>query len=63
MTRSTLPCSNAAIGAFGGPVGILAGGVIGGVIGGLVGSKIGQKAASLVNDGMHALINIGGSQS
>lgn len=53
----------AAIGAVGGPVGILAGGVIGGVIGGLVGSKIGQKAASLVNDGMHALINIGGSQS
>ena len=53
----------AAIGAFGGPVGILAGGVIGGVIGGLVGSKIGQKAASLVNDGMHALINSGGSQS
>ena len=53
----------AAIGAVGGPVGILAGGVIGGVIGGLVGSKIGQKAASLVNDGMHALINSGGSQS
>ena len=53
----------AAIGAVGGPVGILAGGVIGGVIGGLVGSKIGQKAASLVNDGMHALVNIGGSQS
>lgn len=53
----------AAIGAVGGPVGILAGGVIGGVIGGLVGSKIGQKAASLVNDGMHALINSGGSRS
>lgn len=53
----------AAIGAVGGPVGILAGGVIGGVIGGLVGSKIGQKAASLVNDGMHALINTGGSRS
>ena len=53
----------AAIGAFGGPVGILAGGIIGGVIGGLVGSKIGQKAASLVNDGMHAVINSGGSQS
>ena len=53
----------AAIGAVGGPVGILAGGVIGGVIGGLVGSKIGQKAASLVNDGMHTLINSGGSRS
>lgn len=53
----------AAIGAVGGPVGILAGGVIGGVIGGFFGSKLGQKAASLVNDGMHALINSGGSQS
>ena len=53
----------AAIGAVGGPVGILAGGIIGGVVGGFIGSKIGQKAASLVNDGMHALINSGGSQS
>ena len=51
-----------AFGAVGGPIGILAGGVIGGVIGGLVGSKIGQKAANLVNVGMHALINSGGSQ-
>lgn len=53
----------AAIGAVGGPVGILAGGIIGGVVGGFIGSKLGQKAASLVNDGMHALINSGGSQS
>ena len=57
------PPHHAQIGAFGGPVGILAGGVIGGVLGGLVGSKIGQKAANLVNDSMHALINSGGSQS
>lgn len=53
----------AAIGAVGGPVGILAGGVIGGVIGGLAGSKLGQTVGNIVNDGMHSLINSGGSQS
>lgn len=53
----------AAIGAFGGPVGILAGGVIGGIIGGLGGSKLGQTVGNIVNNGMHSLINSGGSQS
>lgn len=53
----------AAIGSFGGPVGILAGGVIGGIIGGLGGSKLGQTVGNIVNDGMHSLINSGGSQS
>ena len=53
----------AAIGAVGGPVGILAGGVIGGIIGGLGGSKLGQTVGNIVNDGMHSLINSGGSQS
>ena len=50
MTRSTLRCSTVAIGAFGGPVGILAGGVIGGVVGGLIGSKIGSTMASGFNE-------------
>ena len=53
----------AAIGAVGGPVGILAGGVIGGIIGGLGGSKLGQTVGNIVNNGMHSLINSGGSQS
>ena len=53
----------AAIGAVGGPVGILAGGVIGGIIGGLAGSKLGQTVGNIVNNGMHSLINSGGSQS
>lgn len=50
----------AAIGAFGGPIGILAGGIIGGVIGGFVGSKVGQTTASLINDGIHTIVNNGG---
>ena len=50
----------AAIGAVGGPIGILAGGIIGGVIGGFVGSKVGQTTASLINDGIHTIVNNGG---
>ena len=50
----------AAIGAVGGPIGILAGGLIGGVIGGFVGSKVGQTTASLINDGIHTIVNNGG---
>ena len=50
----------AAIGAFGGPIGILAGGIIGGVIGGFVGSTVGQTTASLINDGIHTIVNNGG---
>ena len=59
MTRSTLPCSNAAIGAFGGPVGILAGGIIGGVVGGFIGSATGSYLAYLANNGIHTAIHGG----
>lgn len=44
------PPHHAQIGAFGGPVGILAGGVIGGVLGGLAGSSIGTAIASGFNN-------------
>ena len=59
MTRSTLPFSNAAIGAVGGPVGILAGGIIGGVVGGFIGSATGSYLADLANNGIHTAIHGG----
>ena len=59
MIRSTLPCSNAAIGAFGGPVGILAAAIIGGVVRGFIGSKIGQGIATSINNVAHSTIHGG----
>ena len=63
MTRSTLPCSNAAVGAFGGPVGIRAGGIIGGVVGGFIGGKTGQGIATNVNNVTYSAIHGGGQPS
>lgn len=57
ITRGTPSCDNAAIGAFGGPVGILAGGVIGGVIGGLAGSQAGKLIGGWVNNGISAALH------
>ena len=56
MTPPDTP-RHAQIGAFGGPVGILAGGVIGGVIGGLAGSQAGKMVAEWTNDGMSAILH------
>ena len=59
MTQNTIPCSNATIGAFGGPVSILAGGIIGGVVGGFIGSATGSYLADLANNGIHTAIHGG----
>ena len=45
--------------AFGGPVGILAGGIIGGVVGGFIGSATGSYLAYLANNGIHTAIHGG----
>lgn len=48
---SALP-QGAAIGTFGGPIGIAAGTIIGGVIGGIAGSSIGSGAADFLKSGI-----------
>lgn len=59
MTQSILPCSNAAIGAFGGPIIILAGAIIEGVVRGFIGSTIGQGIATSINNVAHSAIRGG----
>lgn len=59
MTQSILPCSNTAIGALDGPVGILAGGIIGGVVRGFIGSTIDQGIATSINNVAHSAIRGG----
>lgn len=48
---SALP-QGAAIGTFGGPIGIAAGTIIGGIIGGIAGSSIGSGAADFLKSGI-----------